>query len=100
MTTETATLAAILGMAAITFACRIAGLALGARFRPTGRLRAAFDAIPPAVLTAVIAPTALVTGWPETLAALVAVLAAWRLPVLATILFGVAAVVILRAGLG
>lgn len=95
-----ATLLAILGMAAVTFGCRISGLALGGRFRPRGRVRAAFDAIPPAVLTAVIAPTVLVTGWPETLAALVTIAAALRLPMLATIVLGVGAVVLLRGGLG
>lgn len=100
MSTDGATLLAILGMAAITFACRISGLILGPRFRPRGRLRAAFDAIPPAVLTAVIAPTVLVTGWPETLAGLVTVWAAFRLPMLATIVVGVVAVVALRHGLG
>ena len=100
MSDATATLLAILGMAAITFGCRISGLALGPRFRPTGRLRAAFDAIPPAVLTAVIAPTVLVTGWAETLAAAATIVAAFRLPMLATILIGVAAVVALRHGLG
>lgn len=100
MTTHAATLVAILGMAAITFACRISGLALGPRFRPRGRLRAAFDAIPPAVLTAVIAPTLFVTGWPETLAGIVAILAATRLPMLATIVAGVVAVTLLRATIG
>ncbi len=100
MSGDTATLVAILGMAAITFSCRIAGLILGPRFRPTGRMRAAFDAIPPAVLTAVIAPTVLVTGWPETLAGGVAIVAAFRLPMLATIVAGVVAVVALRHGLG
>ena len=100
MSDTIATLVAILGMAAITFGCRISGLMLGHRFRPTGRMRAAFDAIPPAVLTAVIAPTVLVTGWPETLAGLVAIVAALRLPMLATIVAGVVAVVILRGGLG
>jgi uncharacterized membrane protein len=62
-----------------------------------GRARAGFDAIPPAVLVAVIAPTALATGWPETAAAAVTILAATRLPLLATIAAGVLAVVALRA---
>ena len=100
MTDQSATLVAILGMAAITFACRISGLLLGPRFRPTGRLRAAFDAIPPAVLTAVIAPTVLVTGPAETIAAAVAIVAALRSSMLVTILAGVAAVVALRHGFG
>ncbi len=100
MNDQTATLAAILGMAAITFSCRISGLMLGARFRPTGRLGAAFDAIPPAVLTAVIAPTVLVTGPAETIAAGIAIVVALRSSMLATILTGVVAVVALRHGLG
>jgi uncharacterized membrane protein len=100
MSDATATLLAILGMAAVTFGCRLSGLLLGPRFRPTGRLRAAFDAIPPAVLTAVIAPTVLVTGWPETIAAAATIVAAFRLPMLATIVTGVVAVVALRHGLG
>lgn len=100
MTTSTATLLAILGMAAVTFACRISGLFLGARFRPQGRLRAAFDAIPPAVLTAVIAPTVLLTGPAETIASAIAVWVAYRLPMLATIVLGVAAVVALRHTIG
>jgi uncharacterized membrane protein len=49
------------------------------------------------VLTAVIAPTALATGWPETLAAAITALAATRLPLLATIAVGVGAVAGLRA---
>ncbi len=99
MSDATATLLAILGMAAVTFGCRISGLLLGPRFRPTGRLRSAFDAIPPAVLTAVIAPTVLVTGWPETIAAAATIVAAFRAPMLATIVTGVVAVVILRGAL-
>ena len=49
------------------------------------------------MLVAVIAPTVLATGVPETLAALITALVATRLPLLATILVGVLAVVALRA---
>ena len=97
MSLDGATLAAILLMAAITYATRIAGLLFADRLVLSGRARAAFEAIPPAVLTAVIAPTALATGWRETLAAAVAVLAATRLPLLGTIAAGVGTVVALRA---
>ncbi|MEJ1157860.1 AzlD domain-containing protein [Prosthecomicrobium sp. N25] len=90
-------LAAILAMAAVTYATRTAGLLLAARLRLEGRARAAFDAIPAAVLTAVIAPTALATGPAETLAALVTCVAAARLPLLATVAAGAAAVVAFRA---
>lgn len=91
---------AILVMAAITYACRTAGILLVGRLQLKGRARAAFEAIPPAVLTAVIAPTVLATGLAETIAAAVTVLAAMRLPLLATVAVGVVSVVALRHLLG
>jgi uncharacterized membrane protein len=96
MSVDPSTLAAILAMAVVTYATRIAGIFVADRLVLTGRAKAAFDAIPPAVLVAVIAPTALTTGWAETIAAAITVLAATRLPLLATIAVGVAAVVVLR----
>ncbi len=97
MTLDPHTLLAILGMALATYATRLAGLALAGRLQLSSRAQAAFDAIPPAVLVAVIAPSALATGWPETAAALLAALAATRLPLLGVVAIGVAAVVVLRA---
>ncbi len=97
MTLDPTTLAAILAMAAVTYFTRIAGLFVAERLVLGGRAKAAFDAIPPAVLVAVIAPTALTTGWPETIAAGITAVAATRLPLLGTIAVGVGAVVILRA---
>ncbi len=97
MSLDATTLFTILGMALVTYATRVAGLVFADRLALSGRAKAAFDAIPPAVLIAVIAPTALATGWPETLAAVVTAIAALRLPLLATIAVGVAAVVALRA---
>ncbi|HEX2552765.1 MAG TPA: AzlD domain-containing protein [Microvirga sp.] len=96
MSVDPVTFAAILAMALVTYATRIAGLFVADRLVLTGRAKAAFDAIPPAVLMAVIAPTALATGWAETIAAGITMLAATRLPLLATIAIGVAAVVLLR----
>jgi uncharacterized membrane protein len=96
MSIDPITLLVVAGMAAVTFGVRVAGLPLASRFAPTGRMRAAFDAIPPAVLTAVIAPMALATGPAETIAAAAAALAATRLPLLATIAVGVGAVLIVR----
>jgi uncharacterized membrane protein len=90
------TLAAIIAMGLVTYLTRIAGIFIGARMKLTGRAAAAFDAIPPAVLIAVIAPTALATGPAETIAALIAGAVATRVPLLATITIGVAAVVVLR----
>jgi uncharacterized membrane protein len=97
VTLEPTTLATILMMAAVTYATRIVGIFVADRLILTGRAKAAFEAIPPAVLIAVIAPTALATGWPETLAAAITMIAALRLPLLATMAVGVAAVVALRA---
>jgi uncharacterized membrane protein len=97
MSLDPATLVAILAMAVITYLTRIAGLFVAGRLALRGRAKAGFDAIPPAVLVAVIAPMALATGWRETLAALFTAIAATRLPLLATIATGVLAVVALRA---
>jgi uncharacterized membrane protein len=96
MRVDPAILLTILAMALITYGTRIAGLLLADRLALRGRAKAAFDAIPPAVLIAVIAPTALATGWPETAAAAITMVAALRLPLLATIAVGVVAVVALR----
>ncbi|WP_262031917.1 AzlD family protein [Microvirga sp. Mcv34] len=96
MTLDTTTLLAILAMAVVTYITRIAGLFVADRLVLTGRAKAAFDAIPPAVLVAVIAPTALTTGWPEAAAAAITAVAAFRLPLLATVAVGVVSVVALR----
>ena len=97
MTLDSGALIAILGMAVVTYLTRIAGILLAGRLALSGRAQAAFDAIPPAVLIAVIAPCAFATGWPETMAALITALAATRLPLLAAVAVGVAAVVALRS---
>ena len=96
MTPDPVTFAAILAMAGVTYATRAAGLVLAGRLALSGRAKAAFEAIPPAVLVAVIAPTALATGWQETAATLVTALAATRLPLLGTVAVGVGTIVLLR----
>jgi uncharacterized membrane protein len=97
MSVDPVTLAAIVAMAVATYLTRIGGFFIAGRLALRGRAKAAFDAIPPAVLVAVIAPSALATGWPETIAALITAAVATRLPLLATIAVGVVAVVVLRA---
>lgn len=94
------TLLAILAMAAATTLTRVSGIFL-LRYLSIGEeTREALDAIPPAVLMAVIAPTALATGWAETIACAVTALAALRLPLLPSVVAGVGTVVMLRmAGL-
>jgi uncharacterized membrane protein len=96
MSPDPATLLAIIAMAAATILTRLAGPML-IRVVPIGPVaRQALDAIPPAVLMAVIAPTAFATGWAETIACALTALSARRLPLLASIAIGVAAVFVLR----
>ena len=91
------TLLAIIGMGLATYSTRLSGLLLMRGVVVQGRLKTALDAVPPAVLVAVITPTIFMTGKAETLAALVtAVVAFLRLPLLAVIFIGVASVVVLR----
>jgi uncharacterized membrane protein len=98
MTLDLATLAAILGMALATFLTRVSGLLLLDGVTLTGRVRAALDALPAAILMAVIAPTILTTGLAEAIAAALAAVAAFlRLPIIMVVIIGVASVVALRA---
>jgi uncharacterized membrane protein len=96
MSLDMTTLIAIIAMAVVTYFTRVAGLFVADRLVLTGRAKAAFDAIPPAVLVSVIAPTALTTGWAEAIAAAITAIVAFRLPLLATIAVGVVSVVVLR----
>lgn len=96
MTVDPQAFLAILAMAAATYATRIAGFLLPERPRLSPRWQAAFDAIPPAVLVTVVAPTMLATGWRETLASLIAIVAAARAPLIGVVAIGVAAIVLLR----
>jgi uncharacterized membrane protein len=97
MSVDAVTLLAIAGMAIATYATRVAGLFVMQLVSVRGRVKAAFDALPPAILMAVIAPTILATGIAETLAALITAIAAiMRLPMIVTIIIGVASVVLLR----
>lgn len=100
MSLDTNTLIAIAGMAVATYLTRIAGLWLLQLANLEGRARSAMDALPPAVLMAVIAPAVLATGLAETIAAGITVLAAFRLPLLVAVATGVASVVALRALIG
>ena len=94
-------LVVILGMAAATYATRISGLLLMRGVVVKGRMKAALDAMPPSVLMAVITPTVLMTGKAETIAAVITAMAAMlRLPLLATIVIGVASVWGLKFVLG
>lgn len=96
MTGETATYIAIAGMALVTYATRLLGPWMIARLAPGPRVLAALEALPAAILTSLVAPSVLATGPAESLAAIVTIIAALRLPLIATMLIGVACVVLLR----
>ena len=97
MSVDLATLLAILAMAAATILTRISGLFLIRHVSLEGNRRKAIESIPPAVLMAVVAPTAFATGIAETIACAVTAVAALRLPMLVSVALGVASVAILRA---
>lgn len=95
--TEHTTILAIAGMAIATYLTRVLGFLLLSGRTIRGRQRAALDALAPAILMAVIAPTILATGAAETLAAGVAAVAAMlRLPLIAVLIAGVTSVVMFR----
>jgi len=96
--TDAMTFLAIAGMGLATYATRLSGFYLIRGLPTFGRLKAALDALPPAVLMAVIAPVILTTGLAETLAAAITAVAAFfRLPLAVTIVIGIVSVVALRA---
>ena len=100
MTLDPASVATILGMAVVTYATRIAGFLLTRRLALAGTWTLVLEAVPPAVLAAVIAPAVLTRGPADALAALITAVAATRVPLLATVAVGMAAVVALRGWLG
>jgi uncharacterized membrane protein len=87
----------MLGMGVVTYITRIGGDLL-MRNRTLGpRMTAALNAVPPAVLMAVIAPSVLSAGLAEAIAGVITLIAAFRLPLLATIVVGVASLVLIRS---
>jgi uncharacterized membrane protein len=100
MSVDLNTFLAILAMAAATIFTRLSGLVLVRHVSLDGNRRKAIESIPPAVLMAVVAPTAFATGISETIACAVTAIAALRLPMLVAVALGVACVALLRmAGL-
>ena len=100
MSLDAATLVSILTMAALTYSTRVAGFALVRRVEARGRARAALEAVPGAVLVALVAPVVLSGRPADALAGLLTLLAALRLPVLAVVVVGVVSAALLRALLG
>jgi uncharacterized membrane protein len=90
-------LLAIIFMGCATYATRLSGYLLLRGAKIEGRMKAALDAVPPAILTAVIAPAVFLQGLPEMLAGAATLVAALlRAPLLVTIGVGVAVVAGLR----
>ena len=96
MSGEIATFLAIAGMALVTYATRGLGPWMIARLAPGPRALAALEALPAAILTALVAPSVLATGPAESLAAIVTIIVALRLPIIATMAIGVGCVGLLR----
>jgi uncharacterized membrane protein len=97
---DATTVLTIVLMGVVTYLTRIAGLVIAGRFALEGRAKAAFDALPVSVLTAVIAPMLLMSSVADSLAGAVTVIAAFRLPMLGTVIVGVAAAIVLRLVFG
>ena len=90
-------LLAIAGMGIATYLTRLSGFYLLRGLNLSGPMKAALDALPPAVLMAVIAPVILTTGLAESIAAAITAVAAFfRLPLALTIVIGIVSVVVLR----
>jgi len=87
----------ILAGALATYLTRIGGHLVLSRFPVIHpRAAAALDAVPAAVLTALVAPTFVSGGWREALVLALAGLAALRLPMLGVLAFGWVGIVALR----
>ncbi|MCM5556946.1 AzlD family protein [Pleomorphomonas sp. JP5] len=95
MTIDPVNFAAILAMGALTYFTRILGFLVADRLPKSGPVRVALDALPPAVLVAVIAPIVM-AGPIEAAAGVVVLVLALRLPLIATVAVGVAVAALLR----
>ncbi len=97
MSLTASTLIIILCAGLATYGTRLAGYWLLRNANMTGRTKAALDAVPPAILMAVIAPAVFLQDWPEMVAGAVTIAAAlFRLPLLVVIVLGCATVALLR----
>lgn len=87
----------IAGMAIVTYLTRAGGLWLMARVTPAPPLEAALEALPGALLVALIAPMALTRGPVETVASALVVITMIRTgSLIAAVVIGVVTVALLR----
>jgi uncharacterized membrane protein len=97
MHVDTQALAAIVGMAVVTYLTRVSGLWLMGRITLTPRIEAGLRAVPGAVIISILAPSALAAGPAEIGAVLATVLLMLRTRnLLVAIVAGVAVVWALR----
>lgn len=90
-------LLAIVAIGVAVYGTRLAGFWLLQGRKIEGRAKAALDALPPAILMAVIAPAVFMQGNAERIAAALTLAAAlMRLPLLLVIAVGVGSVALLR----
>lgn len=91
----------IAGMAIVTYLTRAAGLWLMARVTPSPPVQAALEALPGALLVALIAPMALTRGLIEGIASALVVLTILRTgSLIAAVIIGVATTALLRLFIG
>lgn len=100
MTMDPHNLTLILLVTLATFAMRAAGAVIMARVELGPVSSAAFEAMPVAVLTAVIAPAVLTQGLPEAIAGGVAVLVGLRAPMAVVIVVAMVVVAAMRGFIG
>ena len=88
----------IIASAVLNYMTRLGGHLVLSRFGTlNARVEAALNAVPAAVITTLVAPTFFTHSWPETVALIIAGLAALRLPLLGMFAVGWVAIVALRA---
>jgi len=88
----------IVALAVATYATRVGGHIILSRFdRLNPRIEAALDAVPAAVMTAIVAPMALAGGAADAIASGVVLVASLRLSITSVLVIGVAVVLTLRA---
>lgn len=97
MSLDPATLATIVAMMLATVFTRLFGAVLVRRLSLSAKVEKSLSTVPPAVLMAVVAPTAFATGVAETIACAVTAFSALRLPLLPAAGAGVVTVALLRA---
>lgn len=98
MSPELAEIGMIVLLGLATYALRVGGYLVLARFeRLDPRLEAALEAVPASVIAALVAPVAFATGLAESIAALATVVAALRWPIMPTLLVAALSVSLLRA---